>query len=457
MKKSKIILSAIISGSMILSGTFGNFTASAASNVKVVINNKAVEFQVEPEIIEGRILVPLNDIATQLGGGVQRDENEKKLTVSLGNRYAILQDGSNVITYGLLRADSEGRLVYSSVETMELSAVPMMVNGTALVPIETISEALGATVAWDPNTMTVSILSSNYVEKPVATAIPQGTSLPVSTPAPSIKPVFKNTTDFQEVSGLRLQEMHDLNKNFAFIYYDSKKSNSEEAVQTIKDFAKEVGAKVYGFDVSTSQFTSNSKLKFINEHEWDKEFPTLFLSYNSGDVEIEQDFTDKKLMLEKLDNLLNNNYPTPLPTATPVPTATPKPESSASIASKYDFRMIDIYDATRMRDRGEAFMYVVYNSEEDIDTYESYLENIYEAAKDIKLRIYATDLNSKDNSKNKIESWMSNATGGYMSNPTLFYVSKNGDTTTDSKPTNISWIRMKMEMFEKDGTSNYWY
>lgn len=118
-------------------------TTFANSGVKVAIDGKTIEFDVEPQIINGRTMVPMRKIFEELGANVEWDGETKTITSTKNNSIIILQIGIKYIS--------------TNGTTSELDVAPCIINNRTLVPVRAISEAFGCDVEWDGSTKTVSI------------------------------------------------------------------------------------------------------------------------------------------------------------------------------------------------------------------------------------------------------------------------------------------------------------
>ena len=120
--------------------------------VKVMINNQLEIFDVEPQIIDSRTMVPMRQIFEDVGAVVEWDAATQTVTArrKVSDNYGIdettvsLTIGSNKIT------------INGEEQTMDV--VPQIVNGRTLVPVRFISEALGAKVEWIADSQVVKIV-----------------------------------------------------------------------------------------------------------------------------------------------------------------------------------------------------------------------------------------------------------------------------------------------------------
>lgn len=128
----------------------GNFSPTPQqSDISVVVNGKYVNFDVQPQIINGRTMVPVRAIFEALGAVVEWDEYEQLVTAEIyepdGILFAQFIIGSNIM--------------YSSCGSGEhiIDTPAMIINGRTLVPARAAAEAFDYNVSWDEATKTVYI------------------------------------------------------------------------------------------------------------------------------------------------------------------------------------------------------------------------------------------------------------------------------------------------------------
>jgi 3D (Asp-Asp-Asp) domain-containing protein len=97
----------------------------------------------KPIIKNGRTLLPIRTLIESLGGTVEWNDKEKKVTIELNGHSMVLWigktdafvDGSNAI----------------------MDVAPLIISGRTYLPLRFISEHLGASVNWDSTTQTITI------------------------------------------------------------------------------------------------------------------------------------------------------------------------------------------------------------------------------------------------------------------------------------------------------------
>lgn len=114
-----------------------------AQGIRVVLNEREMQFDQPPAMIEGRLMVPLRGIFEGLNADVLYDARTRSIKATKGSTVVELTLGSR---QGLLN----GRTVY-------LDVPAATVGGRTMVPLRFVSEALGADVKWQGATRTVRI------------------------------------------------------------------------------------------------------------------------------------------------------------------------------------------------------------------------------------------------------------------------------------------------------------
>jgi hypothetical protein len=122
---------------MLMIGTL----AARADNVRIIVNGTPVTFDQPPIERGGRVFVPLRGVFERLGASVVYDNGTINATGAGHNIQ--LHIGSNIAT-----VDGNNR---------QLDVAPFLVGARTLVPLRFISESLGANVAYDDTSRTVTI------------------------------------------------------------------------------------------------------------------------------------------------------------------------------------------------------------------------------------------------------------------------------------------------------------
>lgn len=143
MKKNFLLYLAFV---FILCYTFQS-SVFAVNEITVQYNEKNIDFDIPPQIINERVMVPLRAIFEHLGADVEWDDwtqtatatKDKKIIKCTLNRNEIFIDG----------------------EYKYIDVPPCVINQRILVPVRFISEALSCDVLWDSEAKCVLISNQN--------------------------------------------------------------------------------------------------------------------------------------------------------------------------------------------------------------------------------------------------------------------------------------------------------
>ena len=129
-----------------------NIPALANDDIKVVVDNVQLNFDVQPQFVNGRTMVPLRAIFEALGATVYWDGETQTITA--------YNDKSS------LRATIGQKLMIVNGNSMQMDVAPMIINGRTLVPVRFVSEAFDCDVEWFSPSKTVDIRTKNTVNSP---------------------------------------------------------------------------------------------------------------------------------------------------------------------------------------------------------------------------------------------------------------------------------------------------
>jgi hypothetical protein len=128
----------------------GITTTYAADEITVMLNGSQLHFDVEPQIINNRTMVPMRTIFESLGSTVTWNAENQIIIAGYQKSMILLKIDSTVLFIKNLSTNEE--------KIITLDVPPQIVNGRTLVPIRAISESLGAKVEWDGETKTINII-----------------------------------------------------------------------------------------------------------------------------------------------------------------------------------------------------------------------------------------------------------------------------------------------------------
>ncbi len=113
----------------------GTISVQAASDMLITVNGVVVEMDAPPVVQDGRTLVPIRPIASEMGLVLVWMNEEQ--TASLWNDDTLVRLKINSSTM-----DVNGK-------TVELDAAPAIINDRTYMPVRAILEAFGAQVHWE--------------------------------------------------------------------------------------------------------------------------------------------------------------------------------------------------------------------------------------------------------------------------------------------------------------------
>lgn len=169
MKKLAFILMATLT---LLSTALGAVSVSAYGNdISVALDGRVLEFDVPPQIVNGRTMVPMRAIFEELGATVEWEAEDRTIYAYRGDQVVIMQIDSNL----MMGADEESTFV------RYLDAAPVIVNSRTLIPARAVSEALQCDVDWIADYRRV-VITSGKGEKMEDVYYPHSEFLTVDVP-----------------------------------------------------------------------------------------------------------------------------------------------------------------------------------------------------------------------------------------------------------------------------------
>ncbi len=117
--------------------------ALADEAIKVTINGDRVIFDVPPQIINGRTMVPMRSVFETFGAAIDYSDESKTITAVREGKTIIMQIGA-------------GEMMVDGV-SVPLDVPVQIIDGRTMVPARAVADALGCNVSWDAGTKTVII------------------------------------------------------------------------------------------------------------------------------------------------------------------------------------------------------------------------------------------------------------------------------------------------------------
>ena len=127
--------------------------ATAAPEISVMLNGIKLEFDVLPQIIDNRTLVPMRTIFEALGCEITWNSEKQSI-------LAVRDDREITMVIGHTEMYLYDKLYDGNSRILTLDVPPQIINDRTLVPVRAISEALNCMVEWNSDAQTVVITPS---------------------------------------------------------------------------------------------------------------------------------------------------------------------------------------------------------------------------------------------------------------------------------------------------------
>ena len=115
----------------------------SASEISVVVDGRALAFDVPPQLVNNRTMVPLRAIFEEMGATIKWNSATQTVTATKDDTVVVLTIGSTSPTIN-------GEIVI-------IDQPGVIVDGRTLAPLRFVSEAFGGSVEWNGNTQTAII------------------------------------------------------------------------------------------------------------------------------------------------------------------------------------------------------------------------------------------------------------------------------------------------------------
>lgn len=202
-------------------------SAIAQSEIKVYVDDVKVEFDVQPQLIGGRTMVPLRAIFESLGATVEWNGDTQTIT-AYNEAYYV----EAVVGQTSLKVNNEEK-------QMDIS--PMIIDGRTLVPARFVAESFDCDVDWDGDEKTVSITTkpidyNNLEQKTNNTTVSDNKSdnqeeiASTSTTSTSKYYSGTNVPDYTAVTGIKLNNVFKQSGGAIYQYPYTQSGEYSEAV-----------------------------------------------------------------------------------------------------------------------------------------------------------------------------------------------------------------------------------
>lgn len=142
---------------VIVTGLFA-LSVTANDNIRVLFNDEELHFDVPPQIINGRTMVPVRKIFEKFGAKVIWYESLRIVDAKIHDTVFSMRIGDSYLSITNYEEDDV------KIQELALDVPPQLVGGRTLVPLRTIAEAMEAKVDWNEETKTVSITTKSKLE-----------------------------------------------------------------------------------------------------------------------------------------------------------------------------------------------------------------------------------------------------------------------------------------------------
>ena len=116
-------------------------TACFAEDIPVYLNGQKLEFDVPPQIMNDRTMVPMRKIFETLGATVEWVPEARLIFATREATCVLLQIDVPAMAIKNFDTNQEEKVI--------LDTAPVIVDSRTLVPLRAISEAYGLTVEWN--------------------------------------------------------------------------------------------------------------------------------------------------------------------------------------------------------------------------------------------------------------------------------------------------------------------
>lgn len=139
----KKILCAVMASMMVFAASSAALAGS--QDITVILDGTTLDFDVAPQIVNDRTMVPMRAIFEALGATVNWDGNNRKITSVKGDKTVEMTIDDYIMTVNGAQ--------------IKLDSAPFITDGRTLVPARAIAESFNADVSWIGDSKTVLILN----------------------------------------------------------------------------------------------------------------------------------------------------------------------------------------------------------------------------------------------------------------------------------------------------------
>lgn len=271
--------------------TFGMISSTAVmaqDEIKVYIDEKQVNFDVQPIIYEERTLVPLRAIFEALGAEVTWNQDTKTAS-------AVRGDDTMSITI-------DSKQLLKNNKAVELDVPAMIVSERTLVPVRAISESFDCDVQWDGNSQSVNITTKTEPEPTV-----EPTASPTKAPSDKGDKLQLSEADNETLKSQKELIRYEYEQNALPSYVFKNKDKIYDMLANTKEGIIQFGDTVfYEWDRNAITYllrivVDSETTYVLRESETLEDLPAYF------EDAIKQAEIDKETMFEGATCFENNN------------------------------------------------------------------------------------------------------------------------------------------------------
>lgn len=122
--------------------------AAYAEGISVNVNGEAVEFDVGPQVIDGKIMIPMRFVLEKIGASVSYDDE----TETISTYFSFFGRDPFII---IIQIGNEK--AFSGSGEYQLETAPVLLSDRTLVPADFFEKALSAAVEWDKEGNNINI------------------------------------------------------------------------------------------------------------------------------------------------------------------------------------------------------------------------------------------------------------------------------------------------------------
>lgn len=151
----KKIISIILCLSIVLVTCF-TLSSFSADEIYVEFDGTQMSFDVNPQVINGRTMLPMRAVFEKIGALVKWDSDTQTISARKGSKTVNLAIGSDTLTIDKGKTDDDGNPV---LQTVTLDAAAQIISDRTLVPVRAVCESFNLNVDWDEKNRKVIITS----------------------------------------------------------------------------------------------------------------------------------------------------------------------------------------------------------------------------------------------------------------------------------------------------------